>query len=135
MRRVDKLVTAAQALVAHPVLHDFADHGAAGMPEDQARAGELLNAEEVNCFPRTRWSRARGLFQPGEVLIEILLREKRRAVDALQLGILLVAEPVGAGEADHLECLHAAGRGHVGAAAEVHELAIAIKAHLRARVR
>ena len=43
-------------------------------------------------------------------------------------GILFVAEPVGAGEGHDLEGLDAAGGGHVRAAAEVDEVAVAIEA-------
>jgi len=43
---------------------------------------------------------ARGFFEAREVGVKILLREKGRAIDALQLGILLVAQPVSAGRED-----------------------------------
>ena len=98
VRRVDEQVAAAQALVAHPVFHDLADHGALGMPEDEAGAGELLNAEEVELLAQHAMVALGGFFKPREVGVEVLLREEGRAVDALQLRILFVAEPVGAGE-------------------------------------
>ena len=98
MRREDQLIAAAQALVAHPVFHHLADDGALGMPEDEARAGQLLNAEQVELLAQHAMVAPGRFFQPGEVCVQILLREKRRAVDALQLRILLVAEPVGAGQ-------------------------------------
>ena len=132
VRRVDELVAAAQALVAHPVFHDLADDGALGMPEDEAGAGQLLNAEEVELLAEDAMVAARGFFKAGEVLVELFFREEGRAVDALQLGILLVAEPVGAGEAGDLEGFDAAGGGHVRAAAEVDEFAVAIEADLGA---
>ena len=99
MRRVDELVAAAEALVAHPVFHHLADDGALGMPEDEACAGQLLNAVEVELLAQDAMVAPRGFFQAGEVGFKIFLREKCRAVDALELRILLVAEPVGAGEA------------------------------------
>src|SRR6185437_16994741 len=42
VRRVDQFVTATYTFFAHPVFHDLADHGALGMPEDQAGAGNFL---------------------------------------------------------------------------------------------
>src|SRR5208337_1722025 len=132
VRRVDQAVAATQALVAHPIFHDLANDGAAGMPEDEAGAGELLNAEEVKLLAQDAMVAARSFFQAREVLVEILLREKGRAVDALQLGILFVAEPVGAGERTDLEGLDAASGRHMRAAAEVDEFAVAVKADLGA---
>src|SRR3954451_14664200 len=41
------IVTATDTLFAHPVFHGLADQAALRMPEDQARAGDLLNGEEV----------------------------------------------------------------------------------------
>ncbi len=70
-----------------------------------------------------------------EVFVQILLREKCRPVDTLQLRILLVAQPVRARKAHHLERLHAAGRGHVRPAAEIHEPAVAIQRNLVAGLR
>ena len=135
VRRVDELVAAAEALVAHPVFHDLADDGALGMPEDEAGAGELLNAEEVELLAQDAMVAARGFFKAGEVGVEIFLREEGGAVDALELRILLVAEPVSAGEAGDFEGLDAAGGGHVRAAAEVDEVAVAIEADLVAGLR
>ena len=42
-------------------------------------------------------------FDAVQVGVEIFLREKRGAVDALQLRILFVSEPVGAGDVEQLE--------------------------------
>ena len=135
MRRVDEQIAAAQALVAHPVFHDLADDGALGMPEDEAGAGELLNAEEVELLAEDAMVAARGFFKAREVRVEIFLREERGAVDALELRIFLVAEPVSAGEAGDLEGFDAAGGRHVRAAAEVDEFAVAIEADLGAGLR
>ena len=135
VRRVDELVAAAEALVAHPVFHDLADDGALGVPEDEACAGELLNAEEVELLAQDAMVAARGFFKAGEVGVEIFLGEECGAIDALELRILLVAEPVSAGEAGDLESFDAAGGWDVRAATEVDELAVAIEADLVARLR
>ena len=78
---------------------------------------------------------ARGFFKAGEVLVEIFFGEKRGSVDALELWILLVAEPVSAGEAGDFKSLDATGGGYVRAAAEVDEVAVAIEADLVAGLR
>src|SRR6202034_2109002 len=96
MRSENKRISAAQALIAHPVFHHLADNGALGMPEDEAGAGELLNAEQVELLTEDAVVAARSLFQALEVGIHLFLGEEGHAVDALQLRILLVAEPVGA---------------------------------------
>ncbi len=73
---------------------------------------------------------ARCFFKAAEVVIETFFGEEGRAVDALELRIFLVAEPVSASEAGDLEGLDAAGRGDVRAAAEIDELAVAVEADL-----
>ena len=119
--REDQRVAAAETLVAHPVFHDLADDAAFGMPEDQAGAGELLNAEEVELLAEQAMVALGGFFKASEVGVEIFLREEGGAVDALKLGILFVAQPVGAGQREYFEGLDAAGGGDVRAAAEVDE--------------
>ena len=70
------------------------------------------------------------LGQPVQVVVERLLRLPRGAVDALQLRSLLVAAPVGAGDAHELERAEPSGVGHVGAPAEVDERGrVAVRAH------
>ena len=133
VRRVDEQIAAAQALLFHPVFHHLAHHGALGMPEDEAGSGEFLDAEEVELLAQQAVVALGGFFEAREVLVEILLRKEGGAVDALQLRILLVAEPVGAGQAGDLDRLDAARRGHVRSAAEVDELAVAIEADLATR--
>ncbi len=54
--------------------------------------------------------------------LQVLLGEKRGAVDALQLGIVLIALPKRACDGKQLESLDARCGGHVGAAAEVDEI-------------
>ena len=56
-----------------------------------------------------------------EVLVELLLREERRAVDALHRRVLRVALPVGVRRRRQLERLEPARRRHVRADAEVEE--------------
>ena len=133
MRSKHQRIAALEALLAHPVFHDLADDAALGVPEDQPRAGQLLNAEQVKLLAQQAMIAARRLFKPRKVRVEIFFREKCRAVNALQLRILLVAEPVRAGQRKHFERLHAARRRHMRPPAKIHEAAIAIEAHLGTR--
>src|ERR1700693_5876304 len=61
-------------------------------------------------------------FDAGQVGVEILLRKKRRAVDALQLLIFFVSQPVSAGNVEQLEGFDLPGRRQVRAAAEIEKL-------------
>src|SRR4051812_179202 len=92
------------------------------MEEDQAGSGEFLDAEEVKFLAELAMIALLGLFEFGEVLVEIFLREERGAVDALQLGVLVVALPIGSGDREQLERLQLFGRRDVRAAAEVDEV-------------
>ena len=132
MGREDHGIAALDALFAHPVFHDLANDGALGMPEDEAGTGELLNAEEVELLAEEAMVALGRFFKARKVGVEILLREEGGAVDALELGVFLVAEPVGSGKAGDLDGFDAAGGGHVGSAAEVDEFAVAIEADLGA---
>ena len=83
-----------------------------------------------SCLPSTRWSRFLASSMLVQVLVEIFLAEERGAVDALQLRILFLAQPVGAGDVEQLEGLDLSGRRNVRAAAEVDELAGLVKRNL-----
>ncbi len=134
VRREDHIVAAADAFVAHPVFHRLADQAALGMPEDQARARDLLDGEQVELLAQHAMIARLDLFQPLEVRVEILRVEEGGAIDALQLLVLLIAQPVRAGDGRHLERLHAAGRRHMRPAAEVGEVAVLVQRNLVARL-
>ena len=122
VRRVDQRITALQILVAHPVFELFADDAALGMEEDQAGAGQFLNAEQVQFLAQLAVVAFLGLFDLFEVLVQVLLGKERGSVDALQLLVVFVALPVGAGDRKQLERLDLRSVGNVRAAAEVDEV-------------
>jgi hypothetical protein len=96
------------------------------MPEHHA--GRLfLHVEEIELPPQLAMVALLGLLQHVQMGIEFILLRPCRAVDALQLFVLLVAAPVGAGDLHQLEDLELAGRRHVRAAAQVDEIALAIQ--------
>ena len=127
MRREDEVVPAPHALLAHPVFHGLADEAALGVPEDEPRARDLLNAEEVELTTQDAVVARLDLLQPLEVRVEVLRVEERRPVDALQLLVLLVAQPVGARDGGDPEGLDAARGGKMRAAAEVGEAAVLVE--------
>src|SRR6266446_4616026 len=71
-----------------------------------------------------------GFFNVVQVLVELLLRKKGSPVNALQLGILLIAQPIGAGDIQQLERLDLARRWNVRSATEVGEFASAVNRNL-----
>jgi len=75
------------------------------MPEDEARAGELLNRKQVELLAEDAMVALFGFFDACQIGVEILLGEKRRAINPLELGILFVSQPVGAGDVEQLEGL------------------------------
>ena len=93
-----------------------------GVEEDQPRPGEFLDAEEVELLAQLAVVALLGLFELGQIVVELFLGEERRAVDALQLRVLLVAFPIGAGDGEQLERLDLFGGGHMRAAAEIDEM-------------
>src|SRR5258707_14096850 len=100
------------------------------MPENQPRPGEFLNREQVELLPQHAVVALLGLFELIEIGVEVFFREEGRPVNALQLRILLVAQPVSARNVEQLERLDLSGRRNVRAAAEVRELASAAGGNL-----
>jgi hypothetical protein len=79
------------------------------LPEDEPGAGQLLNAEQVQLLAQHAMVALGRFLQPREVRVQILLRKEGCAVNALQLRIFLVAQPVGSGQAGDLHRLDTAG--------------------------
>src|SRR5689334_13598526 len=68
-----------------------------------------------------------GLFQAVEIFVQLASVAPGGAVDALELGILGVAAPIGAGDLGQLECVaHVRGGAKMRAAAEVMPVAMPI---------
>ena len=75
VRRKHHIVTAPDTFFAHPVFHRLANQPALGMPEDQPRARDLLDREQVELLAQHAMVARLDLFQPLEVRVQIL-REK-----------------------------------------------------------
>jgi hypothetical protein len=76
--------------------------------------GEFLDAEQIQLLAELAVVALLRFFKLVEVLVELLLREPGGAVNALQLLVLLVALPVGAGDREQLERLELRGVGTCG---------------------
>src|SRR5579859_174284 len=124
--RINERIAALEVLIAHPVFHFLADDAAFGMPEDQSRPGQFLDAEQVKLLAQHPMVALLGLFDRMQVLLKVFLVEERGAVNALELRIFLVTQPIGPGDAGELESLDPSSGGNVRATAEVYELSIAI---------
>src|SRR5260370_12567231 len=68
-----------------------------------------------------------GFLESVQVVVQIFLAEERRAIEAVAWRVLRVAPPVSAGDGQQLEGLDSSRGRYVRAAAEVHELAVAIE--------
>src|ERR1700728_2420932 len=130
MRRVNQRVAALQILLAHPVFHLLADDPALGMPENQPRPGQLLNRKQIELLPQHAMVALLRLFHLLQVLVEILLREKRSPINPLQLLILFIPQPVLARNVEQLERLDLAGRRNMRPTAKIRELAGAVNRNL-----
>ena len=87
----------------------------------------LGEVEEVELRAEAAVVALARLLEPLEVRVEVGLREERGAVDPGQLRVVLVAAPVGAGEAGQLERLDRPRVLQVRAAAEVGEVALRVE--------
>ena len=114
------VLIAGGAFLFEDVLFQQPAHGRAfGQPERQARAHGLIHREQFEFFAQPPVVAPLGFLQPVQVLVQFLLGEEGGAVDALQLLVVLVAFPIGAGDGEQLEGFDLRGVGHVRPAAEI----------------
>ena len=99
------------------------------MPVGHARAAALVEAEQVELGAELAVVALLGLFDHGQVGLQVLGGGEGRAVDALQHGAVGIAAPVGAGHGGQLDGLQEARGGQVRPAAEVDEVAVAVDGH------
>jgi hypothetical protein len=87
---------------AHIGLQRAPHHIALGVPEDAPlRLG--LEVEQVHLLPDAAMVALGGFLQPRQVRVELLLVEPARPVDPAEHRVLLIAAPVGTGNARQLE--------------------------------
>ena len=128
-RRLHLGVAAARVLPPPQVLELVPDHHSLRVPE--RRPGRLLGeVEEVELAAEPAVVARLRLLEPLEIRVEVGLRVEGGAVDPGQLGVLLVAAPVGARERGQLDRLDRLRVLQVRAAAEVRELALRVQRDL-----
>ena len=118
------LVAGALLHLAHVALHQVADGFALGQEEGDALPDGVGEREEAKLAADAAVVALARLLKLALVLLKLLLCLEERSVDALELGVGLVAAPVGAGDAHELERRNLAGVVHVAATAEIGELAV-----------
>ena len=128
MRSVDRLIPAPDQFFLDERLEDATDHGPLGHPEDQAGSDERRDGEEVQLATEPAVVPLPGLLDLGDVGIEVLLVEERRAIDALKDLAIGLSFPVGPGDREQLERAHLARVRDVRPAAEVDEFPLAVEA-------
>jgi hypothetical protein len=119
VRGVDELVAGLDVPLAGVVLELLADDPALGVEDREAGADLVREAEQVQLGTQTTVVAALGLGEALQVGVLGLRRLPRGAVDPLQLGVALVAAPVGRRTAGDLERRDVAGGRDVRTAAEV----------------
>ncbi len=123
-RRLDLLERLALPLADEP-LQRVVQRGALGSPE-HAAGGHREQLEQLERLAQHAVVALARLLQPVEVLLELVLAEVGRGVDALQHLPLLVAAPVGAGDGEQLEVLEPRRVLDVRPPAQVHEGAVGV---------
>ena len=113
-------------LGTHVLLHLLIEGPAIRMPEHHARRF-FLHVEQAQLLADLAVIPLFGFFQAMQVGLEVFLVTPGGTVDALQLLIAGIATPIGAGHLGQLEGLQLAGAGHVGATAQIDEIALTIK--------
>src|SRR5439155_1888366 len=94
----------------------------------ERRAGrDLVRVEEIELHAEAAVVALAGLLEPRQVRVEVRLRVEGGAVDAGQLFVVLVAAPVGAGEARQLERLDRLRVLQVRPATEVGEVTLRVE--------
>ena len=92
------------------------------MKEDQPGPREFLNAEEIEFLAELAMVALLRLLHLLEIRFQVLRRKERRAINPLQLLIVLVALPIRAGDGEQLERFDLRRIRHVRPAAEIDEL-------------
>mmetsp|Transcript_35216 Transcript_35216/g.59366 ORF Transcript_35216/g.59366 Transcript_35216/m.59366 type:complete len:281 (+) Transcript_35216:1048-1890(+) len=121
VRAVDQLVPVVEMGILPVGLDLMASHRSLWVPQHQPPPRALLDGEEVEVGPDLAVVAPRRLRLHKVVRLQLLLRLPRRAVDALQLVLVLVATPVCARNRLQLDGtpIQVTGGLHMGARAQV----------------
>src|SRR5260370_16529306 len=97
------------------------------MPEDEAGAGFVLNAEEVQLGAELAMIATLGFFQAMKIFVQLLLCEEAGGVNAPQLRVSFLPFPVSARDTHQLEGLNALGLRNMRPTPQVAHLPSCIK--------
>src|SRR5215203_4491589 len=120
------LVAMARLNFAHVVLHEVPHHLPLGQEERDAGPCIRREREQLEVLADLAVVPRPGLLQTPEVRLELLLRRPRRAVDAGEHRVLLVAAPVGPCYVLQLEGAQPARTRDMWAAAQVEETSLSV---------
>ena len=127
MRRLHAHVAGEELRLLRQLLQLLDQHRALRQPQREARSHVFrVEREQAHLRADLAVVTLLGLLLLQDPLVEFLLVLEGRAVEALELRVLLVAAEVGAGDAQQLDAagLHVAGAHDVRPGAKVHELAV-----------
>ena len=127
LRSPNQLIAALKMFPHQEILEDRTQHHAFGQPERHARGDIFVEGEQPEFLAQTAMVAALRFLDGGEMRLERLLVGKGRAVDAGEHGVLFVAAPIGSGHGKQLEGLHGSRGRKMRSAAEVEEIAAAVK--------
>src|SRR4030095_11555921 len=96
VRREHPFITVFQMGIATEILHQHADHGSLGMPQNQSWADIIRHAEEIQFLAKLAMVALLGLFQCPKIFFKLTRVLPRGAVDTLEHLIFLVATPTSA---------------------------------------
>ena len=123
---LDLLIAVLPVNLTPVVLQQVAQHHALG--EEEGEPGALVeDGEQVQLPAQAAVVPLLGLLQALEIGVQGFLVEEGGAVNALEHLVVLVAPPVGAGDAGELKGLHLAGGGQMGPGAQVGKVALAVE--------
>ena len=125
--RVDGLIAPRRELFAHEGLERAPQERAFGHPEDQPRADQRARRKQIELLAEDAVVALPRFLERRQVRVEIFLRKPGGAVEPLELGVVGVPLPVGAGDARELKSADAAGAGDVRPATEIDKLPLAIE--------
>ncbi len=94
MRGIDNFITSFPVFLPPEIFDNLADQTPVRMPVDQARPRHFMGAEKIQSLSQDPMISVLGLLQPLEICVQVFLRIKRRAVNALELFVPLIPSPV-----------------------------------------
>src|SRR4051812_30602049 len=83
VRRVNQVVATADVLALDDLLDEVADQRPLRMPEREPRPDQIVERVKIELLAERPVIPALGLFDPGEVFVELRLGAPGRAIDAL----------------------------------------------------